>query len=512
MFPLSKNKKIFIATLTVFLVLGFIFTASVKMGLAGNLTPAQIEQYKKDGYSEAFINQVDTQPLNAPVQPTKLNAQVQAAGGQNYNKDDTSWVSWIVAFLLYLLMVLMNKFVVWGAGLVQYVIQFMQNVSLTHASVVLVGWGVTRGLVNLFFALILLIMSFATVLQIESFGMKRMLKNLVIAALLINFSLVFAGIILDFTQVLTNYFISAASGTNGANLSQNLMNGLKINLIYKVSPDDSVITQAKDAASGATIATITGLTMGILLFLGAAVSFIAFAFFLVVRIVWIWILLIGAPLAWLSFAAGSLPEIGGLWNEWWKKFLKWAFFAPAYSFFIYLALVIAQNGLGDKVNKIAVNPDLPKAFPSAFFDTPAIFLQYLVIIMIMLYGLEFAKKSSVAGAGFFYGLAQKAGKGAVGLAGGLAGSSTAWKRTCLTAWAPMPKAPAAPRPVKAALTRSKCAMASRTSPRWRCATPRSVRAASRSGRTSTIGNNPLTASFTQPRARLRPASWRVRSG
>jgi low temperature requirement protein LtrA len=61
----------------------------------------------------------------------------------------------------------------------------------------------------------LLIMAVSTVLQIETYGAKKILVRLITVALLINFSLLFARIPVDFSQVLTSYFITAAGGTAG---------------------------------------------------------------------------------------------------------------------------------------------------------------------------------------------------------------------------------------------------------------------------------------------------------
>ena len=50
------------------------------------------------------------------------------------------------------------------------------------------GWTALRDLANMFFIIVLLIMSFATILKIEAYGYKQVLKKLIIMAILVNFS------------------------------------------------------------------------------------------------------------------------------------------------------------------------------------------------------------------------------------------------------------------------------------------------------------------------------------
>lgn len=300
----------------------------------------------------------------------------------------------IIGGFLYMVLMLLNKLIALGANLIEYLLGIT---NFTNVSVVQIGWGISRGLCNMGFALVLLLMAFATVLRIESFGMKRMLIKLILAALLINFSLVFAGILIDFAQVLTNYFISAAAGSS--TVSQNLMNGLQITRVYDFgNTDQSFWDWVKNVAFGPTLQMIAEQFMGIVLFVGAAFSFYAMAFFLIARIVAIWILLAVSPLAWLGLVTPNLGKMGNLWSKWWDHFFKWVFFAPIYSFFLYLALVVAQNGIGIGTTASMSATNASRPFASSFFTTPSIILQYIVIIYILLYGLKFAQEAGITGA------------------------------------------------------------------------------------------------------------------
>lgn len=350
-----------------------------------------------------------------------------------------------------------------AAGLVSGILSYTLFIK---APIVVTGWGICRDLVNMFFVLILLVIAFATILRIETYGMKRILWKLIVAALLINFSLVLAGPIIDFSQVLTQFFIDASGGENFVTQIAAALNLEKANPILKEKecpvwencdrgsnksydecmrgcdalPDSSICgamcqshhcqckgwqtvqgTGSYDWGEGVkdTINIIMGLSMSILFSAVAIFAFFAFAFFLIVRIIIIWFLLILAPIAWFFWI---LPATQKLFDKWWETFIKWVFFAPAYMFFIYLALKTFPSFLTSSVldaSDTGVKPDaiLPKLFSFEYL------FQFILVMGILLGGLIVAQKMSIYGAGG----AIKMAKGIGGKVSGVAATQRWWK-------------------------------------------------------------------------------------
>ncbi len=343
--------------------------------------------------------QADPEPPPSGAAP---NTTITVPGASKSASEPAEWSMRIpvlfhaIGGIFFLILKLLNGLVWLGANLADSILKIT---SFTTVNVVTIGWGITRGLANMFFALILLVMSISTILQIESFGIKKILPRLITAALLINFSLMFAGIIIDFAQIMTAYFLTAGAG--GTGISANLTNGLKIVQVYNFSDvEESIFKKLTEVMSGPSLQMIVEQFMAIILFIVAAFAFFAMSFFLIARIVWIWLLLIFAPLAWISFIVPNAPgQLGSLWNDWWKKFLSWTLFAPIYAFFLYLALTIAKNGVSLNTGPWGGNgPVQPKALQSGFFASPETILQYIVIIMILLGGLKAAQTMGVTGA------------------------------------------------------------------------------------------------------------------
>ena len=71
------------------------------------------------------------------------------------------------------------------------------------------GWTISRDIANLFFIFILLFIAISTILQIETYGAKRLLVKFIVVALLINFSLLIVQSIIDASNLLAIEFYNA---------------------------------------------------------------------------------------------------------------------------------------------------------------------------------------------------------------------------------------------------------------------------------------------------------------
>jgi len=289
--------------------------------------------------------------------------------------------------------------VTFAAGIGQGVLSWTD---FQKATVVQDGWRIVRNLSNLFFALVLLIIAFATILRLETYGMKQLLWKLIVAALLINFSLVIAGVFVDFSGVLTNFFMEKAGEKEFfTNIADTM--GLPKTIGSTAEPGTSrtryfctsseachnfgqqenveargvtrdiceprcksisaaecaklcpVCCEYRTLAAKSEIEwdktgdaywhVIGALLLSIFFSFIALFVFLALALLLLIRILFIWFLLILAPIVWLFWI---LPATTKLFTQWWNQFIKWCFFAPIAVFFIFLAIQTWQKFLEGK--------------------------------------------------------------------------------------------------------------------------------------------------------------------
>ncbi|MCX6806985.1 MAG: DMT family transporter [Candidatus Berkelbacteria bacterium] len=226
------------------------------------------------------------------------------------------------------------------------------------------GWKFALTFTDILIVLALMVLAFANILKIsiDTYAIKKSLFPLIIGVILANLSLLICQVIVDFSSLLSDYFIKIGgswSATGGGPMAGygpgNL--GDKIASLMGISPA---------ATGGVAIATILGaiITAAIVPQAGcivaiAAVVFLALpgllilalAFLMYARVYVVWILTIMAPLAFICL---GIPPLQQYFKQWWSWFTKWVFLAPIAYFFISLAAVLGSVTWASSDNKLSI--------------------------------------------------------------------------------------------------------------------------------------------------------------
>ncbi len=230
-----------------------------------------------------------------------------------------------------------------GGNLVNWALNL--NTAVVQSQTVQIGWVIVRDIANLGFVLAIILIAFITILRLETFQTKQMLTKLIIAALLVNFSLVIAGVFIDFAGILTDFFINASTGGGGVanfeKIGSGLANAFQVQRFLQVPEDPGKVLKLVAGSAGLGLLSFVASIFFVTIFtvIAAMTLFSLFAM-LLIRYMVLNVLLILAPLAWLMWI---WPQTSGHWQRWWSEFFKWVFFAPSLSFFIYLALKLAET-------------------------------------------------------------------------------------------------------------------------------------------------------------------------
>ncbi|MBI3589635.1 MAG: hypothetical protein HY093_04470 [Candidatus Liptonbacteria bacterium] len=325
------------------------------------------------------------------------------------------------------------------------------NTQIINSTPVKFGFPIALSITNLGFVAAIIVIAIATILRLQSYGIKQILWKLIVAALLVNFSLVFAGAILNFADQLTLYFLNqvnpASQGASGGAFS-NFASGVagafnpQRNILLNkgsATPDSRDVENLAGSGSpigaeiGKLILPIVSSVFVLLMMLAAVITLGAFIVMLVIRYVTIGILLILMPFVWLLWI---FPNLKSHWSQWWSSFLKQVFFAPLVVFFLYLALLtstaITNNSDGSLNLSTYANPTNPtwggisSFFTSLFSPIISNAMQQVVILGIMLGGLVAADKLGIAGAAAGMTAFQKSGNWVKEKSGRAAGRTAAW--------------------------------------------------------------------------------------
>ena len=212
-------------------------------------------------------------------------------------------------------------------------IQILNFNSIVSQPAVVTGWKVILALCNMFFIIILLVISFATVLRVESYSAKQLLGKLLIAAVLINFSKTICGAIIEASQVIMLSFANTITTGGG------IASLLSANAYLSYSQ-----TALQNEKSIEMTGGLLGMTMAIFFLLIATIVILVLAAILLFRIMLLWIYVVLSPLAFLlsTFPAGQQYA-----SKWWTQFTEQIVTGPVLTFFIWLAFSINTTTLTD---------------------------------------------------------------------------------------------------------------------------------------------------------------------
>ncbi len=237
-----------------------------------------------------------------------------------------------------------------SAALLQWVIELPVNLG---SSVVLGGWHFVLGLVNLFFILALLAIAFAYLLRIESFQIKKTLPRLILVILLVNFSLLLVGMVVDVSE----FFMNTLRDTYGGNFVELATMNLRSSIVSLLAPMVTILggylvsTYSIYAAIPVLVGIIIGYTSGV--FVGMFFQSILFIVFNIVlgsifflyfilflgRIVALWLLAIFSPVAFFCLI---FPQTQQYAKKWFRALIQWSFMGVVALFLLGL-ITVAYN-------------------------------------------------------------------------------------------------------------------------------------------------------------------------
>ncbi|MCK4918425.1 MAG: hypothetical protein KAS02_01410 [Candidatus Pacebacteria bacterium] len=335
------------------------------------------------------------------------------------------------------LMLSISSYVLYFAGslfnyTLVYTLDFKKLVEST--GMVNIGWEVIRDFSNMIFIFLLLFLSIGTILGRSDYNIKNSIKNIIIAALLINFSLFFTNIIIDTSNVVAVGFYNATLGTSTTDdgkaiigedaydkgISGIFSQNLKLESIYR---EDGLKVKGGESIQK-NIFTIA--LFGSIFLLITAFVFFAAAFLFIIRTVTLMFVMMLSPIAFIGMV---LPGTKSYASKWWNTLFKQAFFAPIYLMFIY----ITAKGINSDAFQTTLAEAGNKGFTDAFTGGGAILVvfNFMLIISFMLGSLISASSLGARGSSGMISLGkglQKWGQGRIGAstfgAGGRLGRST----------------------------------------------------------------------------------------
>ncbi|MFC1629953.1 hypothetical protein ACFL06_00260 [Patescibacteria group bacterium] len=279
----------------------------------------------------------------------------------------------------------------------------------TQGGIVDIGWPVVRDLANMGIVIALIFIGLATALRIREYQAQKTLPLLLMVALLINFTPVILGVIIDASNIVMNFFLEELTGMDafqrqftalGSMISSEL-GGMKM-----LNPLQHITLTFK-------------ITIMAIFNVFAAIIFLLFAVLFIMRRVVLWMLVILSPLAFVAYV---LPSTRSFFNTWWSQFWNWTIIGVFGGFFLWLGeemiILAAAGGFVSDVPGTGGN-----FIQSNISEMMSDIAPYFVALIFILIGFFATLSTSAMGAGgvikAFQGGAQKAARATRQTAAGL---------------------------------------------------------------------------------------------
>ncbi|MDQ5938541.1 MAG: hypothetical protein QG603_447 [Patescibacteria group bacterium] len=254
------------------------------------------------------------------------------------------------------------------------------------------AWGTVRDLANMFFILILLLMAFGTILQVQGYGYRQLLSKLLLMAILVNFSKSIVAILIDFSQIVTLTFLAPVLSSLAGNIVvalglQNIMNyreSAQLNNNQPGADEKTSVNYLIAMILGGIMMIVTTVVMGVILIM------------FVMRIIGLWIMVILSPLA---FLAKAFPKMSSYYSQWENELSKNLTAGPALAFFMWLAFsIVGQGNIASNFNQDTSNSDNYISGTVSAAAEKSNMLNFVIAISLLMAGLKMAASSGAAGA------------------------------------------------------------------------------------------------------------------
>lgn len=306
---------------------------------------------------------------------------------------------------------------------------------LGNLAFVNVGWTAVRDLSNMFFIFALLYIAIQTILGLAGGSAKRWVAHIIIAAILINFSLFFTKVVIDAGNVLAFSFWDKLQVKQGTltvhSAAAKSLGALDLQTAWSDKADSNVGKQIKSLDPIQRSALYAG---GSVFMFIAAFIFLAIIIMMVTRTIALILLMVFSPFA---FMALGLPKMEKYGHEWWGKLVEYTFAAPVFLFMMYLNSV-----LSDSMDLLSLSGSSGTNFSGAITGTGsfAIIFNFILLIGFLLASLHIAQRfggqassGAVSFANRMRGAAAGAAVGGTFFAAGAAGRQTLGRLGGMTA-------------------------------------------------------------------------------
>jgi hypothetical protein len=208
-------------------------------------------------------------------------------------------------------------------------------------------WVMIRDIFNIFFIFSFIFLGIKTILNSDDSSTRRGIINIIIAGLFINFSLLIALTIIDFSNIAATQIYQLI--LNSAGMTATAGGGPEFLTFFGKNTISGAFMDVASVGSWLTPGYPAGIEgfnkvlyslMMMVFFMITAIIFVFATYHIIYRFVALCIYLILSPVLFIGLI---LPNFKGYSDKWLKGLLKQSFYAPAFLFMLYISLVVLSR-------------------------------------------------------------------------------------------------------------------------------------------------------------------------
>lgn len=324
--------------------------------------------------------------------PKSVAANQTNTGGENRGGD---WKTQLGQYIGYTILELAGK-VTWVGGMlleesIDWLVLDMGNkINTTSIGGTIDSlWTLVRDMCNLAFIFGFVYIGIRTIIDSDSSHVKSMLAQIIVGALLINFSLFIVKFVIDASNYVAVAIYNSMTTGEGS-ISAKFADIMGITTYFQSTGGDML---ANLTAGGA----ISFYVMGSVLFMIAGFVFAAGAILLIIRFVALIFIMIFSP---VLFAAIVFPGTAEYAKKLWSLLINYSLFAPAYLLLLLISIRVLEGvaGVMGVGNGYTLSGALQNVKSGGVTDSFGVIISFLIAIFFLIMSLQIAKQFGIAGA------------------------------------------------------------------------------------------------------------------
>ena len=260
----------------------------------------------------------------------------------------------------------------------------------------LIAWGLLRDISNMILLFGFVYIGISTILGLSTYTVQKTLPQLLIFAVLLNFSLFAAEAVIDSSNLLSSVMYSQANtgtclSSNWSSLGSPTQSDADCAVNYGIaghimqSTGLSSVFASNAAGSGAQEGlTLVGLAIFAVI---GTVVIIAMAIMFAIRAIVLTFIMVTAP---IGFAGMAIPQLRTYADRWWKALIQQSFFAPVMLLLVFVSLKVTDS--------FGRNGSLGAALGNSNTNSVSVIFIFIIVCGFLLASLKIASDMGAVGA------------------------------------------------------------------------------------------------------------------